>query len=41
MDFVGIEDCFTESGPYNALLDKYGISIPAIVAKAEALAARK
>ncbi|QEN08503.1 1-deoxy-D-xylulose-5-phosphate synthase [Oceanispirochaeta crateris] len=37
MDFVGIDDCFTESGPYVDLLDKYGISVTAIVAKAEAL----
>jgi transketolase len=41
MDFVGIDDCFTESGPYDELMEKYGISVPAIVAKAEVLAAGK
>jgi len=41
MDFVGIEDCFTESGPYEELMDKYGISTAAIVAKAEALVEAK
>ncbi len=39
MDFVGVEDCFTESGPYDGIMAKYGISVPAIVAKSEALAA--
>ncbi len=34
MDFVGIQDRFTESGDYAALLTKYGISTDAIVAKA-------
>ncbi|QEN08278.1 1-deoxy-D-xylulose-5-phosphate synthase [Oceanispirochaeta crateris] len=37
MDFVGIEDCFTESGPYEELMEKYGLSTKAVVAKAEAL----
>jgi len=41
MDFVGIEDCFTESGPYEELMEKYGISTAAIVAKAEALVAAR
>lgn len=41
MDFVGIDDCFTESGPYDELMTKYGISVPAIMAKAEVLAAGK
>jgi transketolase len=40
MEFVGIADCFAESGPYEALMEKYGISVGAIVAKARALMAR-
>ncbi len=34
---VGIEDRFTETGPYDALLEKYGISGKNIAAKAEEL----
>ena len=41
MDFIGVQDRFTESGPYDALLKKYGISVDAIVAKAKALVAGK
>ncbi len=41
MDFIGVQDRFTESGPYDALMKKYGISVEAIVAKAEALVAAK
>jgi transketolase len=41
MDMVGIEDTFTESGPYDLLLDKYGINVEAIVKKSEALIKRK
>ena len=41
MDFIGVEDRFTESGPYDALLKKYGISVEAIVAKAKKLVAEK
>jgi transketolase len=41
MDFVGVQDRFTESGPYDALMKKYGISVEAIVAKAKALVAGK
>ncbi len=37
MDFVGVEDCFTESGPYDDLMKKYGISTEAIVEKAKKL----
>ncbi len=40
MDFVGVEDCFTESGDYDELLEKYGISAQAIVAKGTELAHR-
>ncbi|MDC7234742.1 MAG: transketolase C-terminal domain-containing protein [Spirochaetales bacterium] len=41
MDFVGVEDCFTESGPYDLLMEKYGISSSAIIEKAQALVASK
>lgn len=39
MDFIGVQDCFTESGPYDALMLKYGISTEAIVDKAKTLLA--
>jgi transketolase len=29
---VGVQDCFAESGDYTALLEKYGLSVPHIVA---------
>jgi len=41
MDFIGVQDRFTESGAYDALMKKYGISVEAIVAKAKALVAAK
>ena len=34
---IGVQDCFTESGPYTAILAKYGISAADIAAKAEKL----
>jgi len=34
---VGVKDCFTESGPYAAILKKYGISAAEIAAKAKKL----
>ncbi len=37
MDFVGVQDCFTESGGYDELMIKYGISTEAIVEKATKL----
>ncbi len=40
MDFVGIDDTFTESGPYAELMTKYKISAENIVEKARVLAAR-
>lgn len=30
MKRIGVRDTFTESGPYLALLDKYGLSAPHI-----------
>jgi transketolase len=41
MDFIGVQDRFTESGAYDALMKKYGISVDAIVAKAKALVKAK
>ena len=41
MDYIGIQDRFTESGEYNALMKKYGISVEAIVEKAKVLVAAK
>jgi transketolase len=40
LDFVGVADCFAESGEYGALLAKYGISSAAIRDKALGLLAR-
>jgi len=40
-DSIGIEDTYTESGPYDALLAKYGISSEAIADRARALVAKK
>jgi transketolase len=37
MDFIGIDDCYAESGDYGQLLDKYGMSVIGIVNKAKAL----
>jgi transketolase len=41
LERVGVNDTFTESGPYNELLDKYGMSVEAIVAAALRALARK
>lgn len=37
MRMLGVQDCFTESGPYPDLLAKYGISVEAIVESAGTL----
>jgi transketolase len=37
IDMIGIEDTFTESGPYDELMHKYGISVDNIVKRAKAL----
>ena len=34
---IGVRDCYTESGPYDILLAKYGISVDEIVRQASAL----
>ena len=41
MDFVGVDDSFTESGPYIPLMEKYGIHKDIISWKAEALLVRR
>jgi transketolase C-terminal domain/subunit len=35
MGFVGVGNCFTESGDYDELLEKHGVSARAVVAKAK------
>jgi transketolase len=37
MDFIGLADCFAESGPYLDLLSKFGISTEAIESRARQL----
>jgi transketolase len=41
MKRIGVQDTFAESGPYLALLDKYGLSAPHIVAAVKEVVARK
>jgi transketolase len=41
LERVGVNDTFTESGPYNELLDKYGLSTEAVIAALENALARK
>lgn len=41
MELVGVEDTFTESGDYEKLLAKYGLSAANIVARAEKVLKRK
>lgn len=41
MEFVGIEDTFAESGDYEELLEKYGLSIQNIVRKARSVIGKK
>lgn len=41
MEMVGVDDRFGQSGTPQELLDYYGLNVPGIVAKAEALLARK
>lgn len=38
---VGIADCFAESGPYEDLLDKYGLAVATIVEKARSAVTKK
>ena len=41
IEFVGVEDRFTESGDYEKLLAKYGLSADNIVARAQQVLKRK
>ena len=41
IEFVGVEDRFTESGDYEKLLAKYGLSADNIVARAQKVLKRK
>ncbi len=41
VEFVGIQDVFTESAPYGELLHKYGLDAEAVAAAAEKVLARK
>jgi transketolase len=41
MERVGVKDMFAESGPYNDLLEKYGLGVGAILAAIERALARK
>jgi transketolase len=41
MDYVGLGDCYAESGDYETLLDLYGMSVEKIVDKARRLVRKK
>lgn len=41
IDFIGVDDCFTESGPYEALLEKYGLSSSAMKNAVKKMIAQK
>lgn len=41
MDFVGIQDTFTQTGPYDAILARYGLDAPNIAAKVRRAVSRK
>jgi transketolase len=41
VEFVGLNDCYAETGPYAKLLEKYGLDANAIAAKVEKAIARK
>lgn len=41
VEFVGLEDCYAETGPYQALLSRYGLDAPGIVVKTEKALAKK
>ena len=41
LERVGVNDTFAESGPYYEMLDKYGMSVEAIVAAAQRALRRK
>jgi transketolase len=41
MERVGVADTFAESGPYAALMDKYGLGVDDVIAAAQRAVARK
>lgn len=41
VDFAGINDCYAQSGPYEELLDRYGLSVDEITQKTIGLVKRK
>lgn len=41
LEMVGVKDTFTESGPYDQLLAKYGLDAPAVAGAVRTLLARK
>lgn len=41
VDFIGLNDCYAESGAYEELLDKYGMSVDEMARKAELLLQKK
>lgn len=41
VEFCGVEDCFTESGPYKELLKKYGLNSDGIISKIRKVLERK
>jgi transketolase len=41
VEFIGLNDCYAETGPYAKLLEKYGLDGKAIAAKVEKAIARK
>jgi transketolase len=41
LETIGINDCFAQSGPYEALLDRYGLAVEDIVRKAAELAGKR
>ena len=41
VEMVGVQNTFTESGPYGALLAKYGLDAPAVIRAVEQVLLRK
>ena len=41
IDFVGMDDCYAESGGYDELLDRYGMSVDCLIQKARLVCRRK
>ena len=41
LERLGVDDTFAETGPYGELLDRYGLSVDAIVSATQRAVARK